>query len=143
IGIEGGTDPDNRRDFPGGFPNDPRSAFTDEGRTKQEREIFNSVRRLLWIRRAQLSLRGGEMLFLHDKDGLIAYLRMREAERTIVAINNTDSAAELRVKLPTGLFAENARLVDQLGRSPTLRVKHDKLILRLAAQKAAIYKQNN
>ncbi len=28
IAMEGKDDPDNRRDFPGGFPGDPRSAFT-------------------------------------------------------------------------------------------------------------------
>lgn len=33
IGMPGGADPDNRRDFPGGWPGDPRDAFLAKGRT--------------------------------------------------------------------------------------------------------------
>ena len=31
IGLPGDDDPDNRRDFPGGFPGDPKNAFTSRG----------------------------------------------------------------------------------------------------------------
>ena len=32
IAMEGKDDPDNRRDFPGGFPGDARNAFDRSGR---------------------------------------------------------------------------------------------------------------
>src|SRR5262249_56154597 len=50
IGMTGGDDPDNRRDFPGGFPGDARNAFTPAGRTPDEQKIFNHVRSLLHLR---------------------------------------------------------------------------------------------
>ena len=59
IGMQGGEDPDNRRDFPGGFPGDPRNAFTAEGRTPEEQEIFSHVQALLRLRREHSALRGG------------------------------------------------------------------------------------
>ena len=44
IALAGAGDPDNRRDFPGGWPGDKHNAFTGEGRTKEEREVFGLVR---------------------------------------------------------------------------------------------------
>ncbi|MGD0790528.1 MAG: hypothetical protein ABR920_02050 [Terriglobales bacterium] len=38
-----GDDPDNRRDFPGGFPGDPRNAFTASGRTAEQQDVFAHV----------------------------------------------------------------------------------------------------
>ena len=43
IGMTGGDDPDNRHDFPGGFPGDQHNAFTQAGRTPEEQEIFAHV----------------------------------------------------------------------------------------------------
>jgi neopullulanase len=142
IGMEGKEDPDNRRDFPGGFPGDTRSAFTAEGRTKKEQKIFSAVQKLLAVRRAQPALRGGEMQFLRDSDGLVAYLRSRDAERVIVAINNKDEKANWTLDLPAGLFDENARFSDLLGRVKSVKVKRGKINIKLNARSAAIYRPN-
>ena len=40
LGMKGGDDPDNRQDFPGGFPGDTRDAFTASGRTPSEQEVW-------------------------------------------------------------------------------------------------------
>ena len=40
IGMSGGDDPDNRHDFPGGFPADKQDAFAEQGRTPQEQDVF-------------------------------------------------------------------------------------------------------
>ena len=45
IAMPGGGDPDNRRDFPGGFPGDARSAFEAAGRTPDEEAVHAHVRR--------------------------------------------------------------------------------------------------
>ena len=46
IGMEGPDEPTTRGDFPGGFPGDKRNAFTREGRTRAERDLFDYVRRV-------------------------------------------------------------------------------------------------
>src|SRR5204862_5007025 len=40
IAMPGGNDPDNRRDFPGGWREDTRNAFTAPGRTPAEQDVF-------------------------------------------------------------------------------------------------------
>ena len=46
IAMEGGDEPTTRGDFPGGFPGDKRNAFSAGGRTKDEQELFEYIRRL-------------------------------------------------------------------------------------------------
>jgi glycosidase len=65
IAIQGGGDPDNRRDFPGGFPNDARDAFTERGRTFDELTVFEHVRKLTALRRELEPLRRGALAQLY------------------------------------------------------------------------------
>src|ERR1044072_3765891 len=46
IAMTGPDEPTARGDFPGGFPGDKRNAFTAAGRTKEEQELFDFIRRL-------------------------------------------------------------------------------------------------
>ena len=50
IAMPGGNDPDNRHDFPGGFPGDAHNAFTAGGRTAEQQDAFAYVQSLLKLR---------------------------------------------------------------------------------------------
>ena len=99
IGMEGREDPDNRRDFPGGFPGDSRNAFTHAGRTTQERKIFDHVKTLLRLREAHESLRKGDMRVVLANETALAYVRQSPRERILVVINNSDRPASLSITL--------------------------------------------
>ena len=60
IAMPGEGDPDNRRDFPGGFPGDPRNAFEPSGRTPEEQQAYTWTRAWIALRRAHSALRRGE-----------------------------------------------------------------------------------
>ena len=75
LGLPGHMD--DRRDFPGGFPGDPRDAFTAAGRTALEQEVFAAYRDLLRVRKAAPSLRGGTLTDLVTNETVYAYLRQR------------------------------------------------------------------
>lgn len=139
IGLPGGNDPDNRRDFPGGFPGDSRSAFSAGGRTESEQQIFAATQQLLAIRRAHPALRGGEMRFLLDNGGRLSYLRRRDGDVLLCAINNNATPASWTLTPPAGTWAENTVLIDLLGRAADLSVKQGQLTVSLPAQSAAIY----
>src|SRR5258705_10702234 len=57
IAMEGKEDPDNRRDFPGGFPGDKRSAFAAEGRTETQQRMYEWTRNWIRLRSQHSSLR--------------------------------------------------------------------------------------
>ena len=98
IGMPGGEDPDNRRDFPGGFPGDPRDAFTASGRTPEQQEIFSYVQSLLALRRAHPALRDGRLWHIGYDDTYYAFLREDAGERLLVVFDNA-AARQVSVTL--------------------------------------------
>jgi glycosidase len=75
IGMTGGADPDNRHDFPGGFPGDTQNAFTEAGRTAEEEDVFAWTSGMLALRASHAALKTGmEQDLFADDDGF-AFVR--------------------------------------------------------------------
>lgn len=99
IGMEGGNDPDNRRDFPGGWTGDTHNAFSREGRTPQESMIFDFVQKLTGLHRNLEPLRRGNMISLAEAKQSWVYARQSKSGTVIVALNNSADAADLKFQL--------------------------------------------
>ena len=93
IGLPGHMD--DRRDFPGGFPGDPRDAFNAAGRAAQEQTLFATYRNLLTLRKNSPALRRGTLKDLVANESVYAYMREHEADRMIVALNLAKGPAEI------------------------------------------------
>ncbi|MBV8866190.1 MAG: cyclomaltodextrinase N-terminal domain-containing protein [Acidobacteriaceae bacterium] len=120
IGMQGGNDPDNRRDFPGGWKEDSRNAFEAAGRTSEENQIFDYVRKLTAVRAKSEALRKGKMIDLAVTTRTWAFARQSGEEAAVVVINNGAEAADIQVPFSVdGTFAAKLRsgeLVVQNGR---------------------------
>jgi neopullulanase len=99
IGMPGDGDPDNRRDFPGGFPGDPRNAFTASGRTAEQQDIFAHVQSLLALRKSHAALRTGKQWHIGWDEGYYAFLRELPEEKLLVIYNNTAKTRELDIPI--------------------------------------------
>ena len=99
IGMTGGNDPDNRRDFPGGFPGDPRNAFTAAGRTPGQQAIFSHVRQLLRLRRENPALRHGQLWDIAWNRNCFAYARVTRTEQVLAIFNAGKTKHSLELKL--------------------------------------------
>jgi glycosidase len=99
IGMPGGGDPDNRRDFPGGWIGDTNDAFTQAGRTREQQEIFSYVQALLGLRREHAALRGGRLWHLASDESSYVFVRESEEEQLVVAFNNSGQTKDLRIPL--------------------------------------------
>jgi neopullulanase len=97
IGMAGGGDPDNRRDFPGGWREDAKNAFREDGQTPGQQQIFVFVQNLLRVRREHPVLSEGRQWDLLSDDSAIVFLRESDEEKVLVAFNRSKSARELRV----------------------------------------------
>jgi neopullulanase len=97
IAMPGGADPDNRRDFPGGFPGDPRNAFTASGRTAEEQEVFAYVQSLLALRNSHAALRTGRQWHIGWDDTYYAFLRELPEEKLLVVYNNARKTVALNI----------------------------------------------
>jgi len=139
IGMRGGGDPDNRRDFPGGWKEDTRNAFTAAGRTPQEQAIWDRVRRLARLRGELEPLRRGPMVNLCASEQSYGYARTGPASPVVVLINNAPDAADVDCDLSALRLTEGARLVDRLEAAPELHVAGGKIHARFPARTAGIY----
>jgi len=97
IAMPGGNDPDNRRDFPGGFPGDPHNAFTAAGRTAEQQDVFAYVQALLALRQSHAALRTGKQWHIGWGDTYYAFLRELPEEKLLVVYNNASKAQTLDI----------------------------------------------
>lgn len=133
IAMPGGGDPDNRRDFPGGFPGDTRDAFTEAGRTADEQAVFQHVRKLARLRAANDCLRRGTLAHLAAAAEVYAYSRTTPGCTAVVILNNAPKP--VGVELPiTGFTATE----DEIG-SVRARSGPDRLSAELPPRTAALF----
>ncbi len=138
IGMRGGADPDNRRDFPGGWPADRDNAFEPSGRTADQQAVFQHVRSLLRLRRDLVPLRRGRLVHLAVGDQTYAYARIAGADAAIVVLNNGPASEDLDIDTaPLGL-ADGETLRGRLALLSTVRVRSGRLRVELPARSAEI-----
>jgi glycosidase len=110
IAMPGAGDPDNRRDFPGGFPGDARNAFEARGRTAVENDVFNHLRRLARLRAELPALRRGSTLHVYDEEQQTVFARVLGDQTVLVAFNNDTNPATFDFDLRNAGVREGARL---------------------------------
>lgn len=81
-----------RKDFPGGWPNDDKNAFTGHGLNERELDAQNYLKKLLNWRKNNLAIAKGGLIHYPVQDGIYVYFRRYENEMVMVIINNNDRA---------------------------------------------------
>lgn len=140
IAMPGGGDPDNRRDFPGGFPGDKRNKFTSAGRSAEENEVWNHLAKLGELRKESGALRKGKTLDLLDEEQQMAYARVYANTAVIVVINNDKKPASVRfdVSMIKPILPDET-LVDELGKIGNVKLANGEFSTTIPARAAAIF----
>ena len=107
--MTGGHDPDNRKDFPGGWAEDKTNKFTKAGRTADEQEMFEDFKNLIKIRKKSDALKYGKTIDLFYNEQVYVFARQFNQQTMIVGINNSDKSEmlefdESNLKLPKGKY---------------------------------------
>ncbi len=150
IAMRGGNDPDNRHDFPGGFPGDAQNAFTAGGRTAEQADVHDWVATLLNFRQRHPGLYNGEQQDVFSDATAFAYVRAADVnrgcmsgspQRFLIAVN--DGSAPRTVTIPTSATALQGCTVFQakVGRG-TATAAAGQLSLSLPAKQAVIFETN-
>jgi len=92
------TDGNVRKDFPGGFPGDDRNAFTREGRTKQEQQMFQWLSRLLHWRKGNDVITKGRQTQFIPSGGIYVIARQYQGKTALTVLNGTSKPATMQVK---------------------------------------------
>ncbi len=140
LAMPGAGDPDNRKDFPGGFPGDSRSAFTAAGRTTQENEVWNHLAKLGALRKELEPLRRGELLNLLDEEQQTAYARVKDNQAVLIIFNNDTKLADVSFDVSMiKQFAANATLTDRLGKLADVKIENGTVKNLMPARTAGIF----
>ena len=138
IGMTGGDDPDNRRDFPGGFPGDKQNAFTQSGRTAEQQEIFSHVQKLLSLRKEHPALRRGQLWHISWDELSYAFARTTSEERLLVVFNSGATTKTLRLAFAGTPLQGAQNLTPLLGKAG-VETKNDSADLMLAPNQLEIF----
>lgn len=87
-----------REDFKGGWPGDKENKFIASGRTAQENEVFDYLRKLANYRKQNAVLQTGRMMQYVPENGVYVYFRYNESKTVMVIMNGSDKAKELSTK---------------------------------------------
>jgi len=137
IGLAGGGDPENRRDFPGGFPGDTRSAFEAGGRTPEEQATWAWVRHLARVRQASVALRRGQLLHLMVDNSVYVFARVTPDERVLVAFHTGASSRSVTIPVSGAGFRDGNTLQSLLD-GPAAMVLGNSVTLELPPRSVSL-----
>jgi glycosidase len=98
ISIKGSKekgDADLRKDFPGGWPDDLRSAFTPTGRTATENKYFDFTAQLFNWRKSEPVIHYGKTMHYAPQNEVYVYFRYTDTKSIMVILNANDEAQTL------------------------------------------------
>jgi neopullulanase len=126
----GGIDPNKRKDFPGGWQEDPINAFTSEGREQLNEEwgrpvteVYEYVRNLSQWRRNKEVIHTGKLTHFIPSDNVYVYFRWNEDDTVMIVINghedsrtfSTERFSERIKGFTTGFDVISGREMNDLG----------------------------
>ena len=141
IGMnEGGHHGRIRKAFPGGFEGDERNAFQEEGRTVEENEIYNYLRKLIELRKTYNTLAKGKLIQYAPYDETYVYFRSDENHKIMIVINNNDEEFSVALKRMQPEFGKQSSFTELIS-GEIEKLNEDGNIL-LPAKTAKIYLLN-
>ncbi|HEX8136822.1 MAG TPA: alpha-amylase family glycosyl hydrolase [Pyrinomonadaceae bacterium] len=139
IAMTGGDEPTTRKDFPGGFPGDERNAFTRAGRTAEEQELFDHIRKVARLRAELEPLRRGALQTFYVSEQQYAYARTTPGATVFVLINNGQQEAAVEFKGLPPNAREGAVFVDRLGTRGDVIIRNGAFKVQMPPRSASIY----
>lgn len=94
-GTKAKTDGYVRKDFPGGWADDTHNAFTSEGRTAAEEDMFQWTSKVLHWRRGCEAVTKGSMIHFYPTNGCYVYARSYAGKTVLVILNGSNKEQTL------------------------------------------------
>ncbi|MCF8255660.1 MAG: cyclomaltodextrinase N-terminal domain-containing protein [Bacteroidia bacterium] len=87
-----------RQDFPGGWPTDTINKFTKEGRTIQENEAYDYIKKFARLRRDNEAFNTGKLMQFTPEGNTYVYFRYTPTECFMIAINRGEKEEVIDTK---------------------------------------------
>ncbi|HET6975916.1 MAG TPA: alpha-amylase family glycosyl hydrolase [Pyrinomonadaceae bacterium] len=129
IAMEGGEDPDNRRDF-------PSTAFNAEGRTAKQKQMFDWTRAWIRLRREHAALRAGRLIDLFFDDETYVFARQLERETIVIALNRENKMKQVSVPVGSIGLKDGVMFKTLIGVKLSARVVNGEAVINLPPHSA-------
>ncbi len=139
IAMTGPDEPTTRGDFPGGFPDDARNAFSSEGRNKDEQDLFDYIRRLTHLHSELEPLKSGALINLYVSSQQYAYARTTKGSSVVVVFNNDNHPASMEFDVSPAGLRNGAMLHDRLGVSKDVVVSSGNISISLPERSVSVF----
>jgi hypothetical protein len=117
-----------RKDFPGGFPGDPQNAFTAEGRTPAQNDMFNWLSALLHWRQNNLLITKGKMTQFIPYNGIYVIARTFNGRHAVTIVNGTTQQRQMKLDRYNEIFG-NASVARDVPTGKTVNLASGELSL--------------
>ena len=117
-------DADLRRDFPGGWPSDARSAFNKAGRTEMENNYFDFTAKLFNWRKNEPVIHFGKTMHYAPQNEVYVYFRYTDTKSIMVILNANDEDQTLNMQ----------RFNQRIGSAQTGKDVFSKTVIPLTGQ---------
>ena len=104
-----------RTEFPGGWPDHIKNAFTGENLTDEELEIQSFFKKLLNWRKNNNVIHNGKLIQFAPKDEVYSYFRILDDKMVWVILNRNNSSKILKTERFTELISEKKFAYDLLN----------------------------
>lgn len=138
IAMTGPDESTARADFPGGFPGDKLNAFSRDGRTRDEEDLFDYIRNLTRLHAELEPLKRGDLVNLYVSDQQYVYARKSKAGAVVIAVNNAGTPATIEFDVVPAGLASGDRLSDRLNATKEVQVENGKLRVTQPARSASV-----
>ena len=125
-----------RKNFPGGFPNDDRNAFTKTGRTDEENDIHDFFQKMLALRKVHPALAKGELIHFPPQNDVYIYFKKADDELIMNVINTGNNDAKIDLSKFSNIISGKINFIN-LYTSEDLLNKND--ILKIEGKKAEMF----
>ncbi|MFD0975814.1 glycoside hydrolase family 13 protein [Salinimicrobium gaetbulicola] len=99
-----------RTDFPGGWKNDPVSAFTGEGLSKEQKEMQQFVKIILNYRKDSKAIHTGKTIHFAPENGIYLLARELDNEKVVIILNKNAEPVQLDLERFAELGLEGSTL---------------------------------
>ncbi|MEX0845093.1 MAG: glycoside hydrolase family 13 protein [Balneolaceae bacterium] len=91
----GGDDEAWRQTMPGGWPEDDRSVFTEDGRTDKENEIMGYITTLTEWRKDAVAIHKGKLVHFIPYDNVYVYFRVHKDQTVMMVMNGNEESVTM------------------------------------------------
>lgn len=140
IAMTGGHDPDNRKDFPGGWSEDSVNKFVKGGRTTDEQKMFEWTQRWISLRRESKSLSEGNTIDLFYDNDVYVFARKLGQEMFVIVFNNSNEPkGSLMLSALSIGVADGSRVQPRIGIAGVSYIKDGKFGVFINAKSVVAY----